>query len=551
MSLFFYSKASQRRQKNYYICNRLYQTRNRMTFEEFFTKKKIDLKALKAADEPLFEEFRAHYSAMGEKSFDHSKKFWFNKLRKSYHLAEEETVVIKKPIQTDPVEKAPAATDATTAKPAGFKPRFKATTPTTESAEQKEEPTTEPSTAAANSTAGFKPRFKPGITKNTATSAEETSAPTALSNDTAPETAKPTGFKPRFKPGVTKAADSTVNEDISPPAEASDSSATEATKPTGFKPRFKAGLTKAAEPLQPASSNFDEAGPANPSIEPQQENTAETDTTAANKPAGFKPRFKAGVTKTENTDSSQTKPATVENTVDKQQKEPSEQETAIAKPTGFTPRFKAGVTKAADATTPPAAADSTINEDTSSPAEALDSSATEASKPTGFKPRFKAGITKTASTDNKQAAESVQSANSSVEDATTPSAVEDSTVTANTSSPAESAISSATEISKPTGFKPRFKAGLTKTASTDSPSTVVPSAANTDDTQEVDPPTEDPNAKQTAAPEATPTGSNMANPTVEPQQNDDTTTEQTATSKPTGFKPRFKAGLTKIDKKEE
>lgn len=72
-----------------------------MTFEEFFTKKKIDLKALKAADEPLFEEFRAHYSAMGEKSFDHSKKFWFNKLRKSYHLAEEETVVIKKTIQTD------------------------------------------------------------------------------------------------------------------------------------------------------------------------------------------------------------------------------------------------------------------------------------------------------------------------------------------------------------------------------------------------------------------------------------------------------------------
>lgn len=457
-----------------------------MTFEEFFTKKKIDLKALKAADEPLFEEFRAHYSAMGEKSFDHSKKFWFNKLRKSYHLAEEETVVIKKPIQTDPVEKAPAATDVTATKPAGFKPRFKATTPA-EPAEQKEEPKTEPSTAAANSTAGFKPRFKPGITKNTTTSAEETSAPTDLSNDTAPETAKPTGFKPRFKPGVTKAADSTVNEDISSPAEASDSSATEATKPTGFKPRFKAGLTKAAEPAQPVSSTFAEAGPANPSIEPQQENIAETDTTVVNKPAGFKPRFKAGVTKTENTDSSQTKPAVVENTVDKQQKEPGEQETAIAKPTGFTPRFKAGVTKTADATTPPAAADSAVTANTSSPSEA--------------------------------------SGNSTAE----------------------------TETSKPTGFKPRFKAGVTKTASNDSSSTVVPSAANTDDTQEVDPPTEDLNAKQTAAPEASPkpTDSNTANPTSEPQQNGDTTEEQTATSKPTGFKPRFKAGLTKIDKKEE
>lgn len=25
---------------------------------------------------------------MGAKSFDHTKKFWFNRLRKSYHLAE-------------------------------------------------------------------------------------------------------------------------------------------------------------------------------------------------------------------------------------------------------------------------------------------------------------------------------------------------------------------------------------------------------------------------------------------------------------------------------
>jgi len=515
-----------------------------MTFEEFFTKKKIDLKALKAADEPLFEEFRAHYSAMGEKSFDHSKKFWFNKLRKSYHLAEEETVVIKKPIQTDPVEKAPAATDATAAKPAGFKPRFKAATPA-EPAEQKEEPKTEPSTAAANSTAGFKPRFKPGITKNTATSADETSAPTDLSNDTVPETAKPTGFKPRFKPGVTKAAGGTVNEDISPPAEASDSSATEAPKPTGFKPRFKAGLTKAAntdstQEMAPsaelpsanqtaapeATPTLTESSTAKPTVEQQQENITETDTTTANKPAGFKPRFKAGITKTASTD-------------DKQAAE----------------SVQSANSSTGDATTPSAAADSAVTANTSSPAESATSSATEISKPTGFKPRFKAGLTKAASTDDKQAAEHVQSANSSAEDATTPPAAADSAVTSNTSSPSQASGNSAaeTETSKPTGFKPRFKAGVTKTASNDSSSTVVPSAANTDSTQEVDPPTEDLNAKQTAAPEASPkpTDSNTANPTGEPQQNGDTTEEQTATSKPTGFKPRFKAGLTKIDKKEE
>ncbi|MFU1857908.1 hypothetical protein ACK8HY_12900 [Sphingobacterium sp. NGMCC 1.201703] len=433
-----------------------------MTFEEFFAKKKIDLKALKAADEPLFEEFRTHYSAMGEKSFDHSKKFWFNKLRKSYHLAEEEVVVVKKTIQTDPVETAPAATDASVTKPAGFKPRFKATAPA-EPAEQKEEPKTEPSTAAANSVPGFKPRFKPGITKNTANSSEEPPATTELPKDDAPETAKPTGFKPRFKPGITK---NTTNssEEPSVPAELPKDAAPETAKPTGFKPRFKAGLTKAAstdstqevapptEDLNAKQMAAPEASPkptdsntVNPTVEPQQENITETDPTTAN-------------------------------------------------------------------------------------------------KPTGFKPRFKAGITKTASTDDKQTAEPVQSAKSSIEGATTPSAAADNAITANTSSPAEASSSSTTAASKPTGFKPRFKTGVTKTASTDSSPTVVPSAKDTNEAQTGAP-----------APQASPilTDSDSSNPPIEPQQSDETALEQPTTNKPSGFKPRFKAGLTKIDKKEE
>ena len=473
-----------------------------MTFEEFFAKKKIDLKALKAADEPLFEEFRAHYSAMGEKSFDHSKKFWFNKLRKSYHLAEEEVVVVKKSIQTDPVETATAATDASVTKPAGFKPRFKATAPA-EPAEQKEEPKTEPSSAAANSAPGFKPRFKPGITKNTANSSEEPPPPIELPKDDAPETAKPTGFKPRFKPGITK---NTTNssEEPSVPTELPKDAAPETAKPTGFKPRFKPGLTKAAE----STVNEDISSPTEAS---------DSSATQAPKPTGFKPRFKAGLTKAASTDSTQ----------------------EVAPPTED---LNAKQTAAPEASPKPT--DSNTITPTVEPQQEniTETDPTTANKPTGFKPRFKAGITKTAGTDDKQTAEPVQSAKSSIEGATTPSAAADNAITANTSSPAEASSSSTTAASKPTGFKPRFKAGVTKTASTDSSPTVVPSAKDTTEAQTGAP-----------APQALPIlrDSDSSNPPIEPQQNDETALEQPTTNKPTGFKPRFKAGLTKIDKKEE
>lgn len=57
-----------------------------MTFEEFFQKKKIDLVALGTERPALLDEFRKHFEAMGEKSFDHTKKYWFNKLRRAYPL---------------------------------------------------------------------------------------------------------------------------------------------------------------------------------------------------------------------------------------------------------------------------------------------------------------------------------------------------------------------------------------------------------------------------------------------------------------------------------
>ncbi len=58
-----------------------------MTFEEFFKKKRIDLVALEPAEPALFSEFKIHYDQMGEKSFDHTKKYWFNKIRRQFPLA--------------------------------------------------------------------------------------------------------------------------------------------------------------------------------------------------------------------------------------------------------------------------------------------------------------------------------------------------------------------------------------------------------------------------------------------------------------------------------
>jgi len=147
-----------------------------MSFEEFFRKKRIDLEALAKADPALFAEFRTHFENMGEKSFDHTKKYWFNKLRLQYHLApevkEEKVQTAMPPVQADTVGK-PAVT------------------------------------SPAPATGGFKPRFKPGITK-TADIPVEQKADTSVSEDVKPpETPAPAaavGFKPRFKAGVTKPA---------------------------------------------------------------------------------------------------------------------------------------------------------------------------------------------------------------------------------------------------------------------------------------------------------------------------------------------------------
>src|SRR5690606_14873635 len=171
-------------------------------------------KALKSDNQELYQEFYAHYHVMGEKSFDHTKKFWFNKLRKSYKLHEPEQLEKKAKAESlvddstaSPVHvthKKENTSDTETSKHAGFKPRFKSSL--TKSAQAAEENTTQESTPSettnGNKPAGFKPLFKAGVTKTTP-SAEENSTQESTPSETT-NANKPAGFKPRFKAGITQ-----------------------------------------------------------------------------------------------------------------------------------------------------------------------------------------------------------------------------------------------------------------------------------------------------------------------------------------------------------
>ncbi|MEN5233408.1 hypothetical protein [Sphingobacterium faecium] len=355
--------------------------------------------ALQKADNSLYEEFKKHYVAMGPKSFDHTKKFWFNKLRKSYHLME--TPIDKKDIQQAIVREQQSVKSEATTTATGFKPRFKAPTITKDIVPQETE---------------------------TSNNRIDKTSDSASDNDIV---AKPTGFKPRFKAGVTKPAaeQNTIPTDqqaegqadhlgASDPATEANSAdlPTEAgSKPAGFKPRFKAGATKpatAAQDIRPteqqAEGQTDKTVVSNPAME-----TAPTDlpTEASSKSAGFKPRFKAGITKqatavqdnipTEQQAEEQTDKTVASNPTT--ETAPTDLPTeASSKPAGFKPRFKAGITKQATAVqdnipTEQQAeeqTDKTVASNPTTETAPTDLPTEASSKPAGFKPRFKAGVTK-------------------------------------------------------------------------------------------------------------------------------------------------------------
>jgi len=176
-----------------------------MTFEGFFKKKKISLDLLQNSEPALFAEFKNHYKQMGEKSFDHTKKYWFNKLRLKCPAPAEikvEKIHIENQLAEQTInealseETAPAATT-------GFKPRFKAAVtakpveekPADIAATAEEKPAEQTAPAV-----GFKPRFKAAMVAKPAE--EKPAEPEVKKEDTetppADDAPKRVGFKPRF-----------------------------------------------------------------------------------------------------------------------------------------------------------------------------------------------------------------------------------------------------------------------------------------------------------------------------------------------------------------
>ena len=186
-----------------------------MTFEEFFKKKRIDLTALEQGEAALFSEFKTHFEQMGEKSFDHTKKYWFNKLRRQFPLAIEvktEKPHIANPLAEQTITESLSETVIETPPPRlGFVPKFKAgnmAKPTENVDHKKESPATTDETAPATSSQklGFVPKFKAAnmLKDDKSVDDKKEVPPNTPPAESAPEEkpvenseAKPT-YKPRF-----------------------------------------------------------------------------------------------------------------------------------------------------------------------------------------------------------------------------------------------------------------------------------------------------------------------------------------------------------------
>lgn len=245
-----------------------------MTFEEFFNKKRINLGLMRDADPALYSEFKSHFETMGEKSFDHTKKFWFNKLRHLYHLAE-------------PVKK--AATQLETQIASQAEPL---SSPTIE----QNIPATQPEAGQeVKAPASPKPGFRPRSIPSAAVKKQE--QPTETKNDAASDKPASPVSKPGFKPRNVKPVSGESSEDAQKtasrpgqdiPSGGSQGNAANAARPA-YKPRFNAG--KLAENAGNAEGNEKEAidGPTLPA---QTTGSSEASAPPAEQPkSAYKPRF--------------------------------------------------------------------------------------------------------------------------------------------------------------------------------------------------------------------------------------------------------------------
>jgi hypothetical protein len=341
-----------------------------MTFEEFFKKKRIDLTALQSGEPQLFSEFKMHFEQMGEKSFDHTKKYWFNKLRLRFHLASElkpEKVHIENKLAEQTITES-ILEEQIPAPSVGFKPRFKPGMAKPAAGSDVKNPLPKESSTATpevNQAAAVEDQNPPFQQEKEAMQAKADKMPRTTDNaegePNAPVT-KATGFKPRFNMKMTEGKSPQTKEFI-PEAEqvkeAAEAKPTEpaAPKPAGFKPRFNAKMVK---------SKLAEAEEAKPVIEEQgeaEEQAATTSEAPATKPARFKPRFNMKMVAKEPKEEGIEKvdiihevpveealPATSESNVNDDNKQPIKEadtpsEVPASKPTGFKPRFNAKMIK--------------------------------------------------------------------------------------------------------------------------------------------------------------------------------------------------------------
>jgi len=218
-----------------------------LTFEEFFKKKSINLQQLQQAEPVLFAEFSRDYPLMGEKSFDYTKKYWFNNLRRTYPLATEvKAHAVKAEDISEMAIQGIAVAAAQNLDQMLERPKFKEDN--LSELVEKNVPEQDVSLAEAEKTIietkaeipvtkpAFKPRFNPKTTNKPETEIKaepETENPqTTINPQTEP--AKP-AFKPRFnmqniKKDVVKTASEPETENPKP--------TTEEPKPA-YKPRFQ------------------------------------------------------------------------------------------------------------------------------------------------------------------------------------------------------------------------------------------------------------------------------------------------------------------------
>ncbi|MES2269169.1 MAG: hypothetical protein V4520_20565 [Bacteroidota bacterium] len=324
-----------------------------MTFEEFFNKKRIDLAALKAAEPGLFAEFEKHFAQMGEKSFDHTKKYWFNKLRLQYHLTpEQKPEKMRQENQLAEQTVVEALTDNPPAPTTGFKPRFKPgmANKQASTSDIKDLPFSESSTSTpeVNKAAANKDQDPPFQQEKAAMQEIADSTPRITDNGdpkTEPTAPKP-GFKPRFNMKMTK-GDGPQTKDFeieTEPEQAVEKIgsmpvAENTTPKPGFKPRFnmKAMAPKPAEEKDDTSTVAED--------KPTDMEPAPAPDTQAAKP-GFKPRFNMKMVAPKSTESeaNATEQPVAETKPEKPEK-PTAEEPAATPKVGFKPRFNAKTTK--------------------------------------------------------------------------------------------------------------------------------------------------------------------------------------------------------------